>query len=81
MVSSPLIFLGFKGQLHDERRTLVQIGNNVDTSMVLFNEFAGYEQSKSGTFSALCAEKGRKKLCLDTVGHTGTIVRNVKADG
>ena len=49
--------------------------------MVLFNEFSGYEQAESGTFGALCAEKGRKKLFLDTVGHTGTIVRNFKADG
>ena len=48
--------------------------------MVLFNELAGYEQPESGTFGAFCAEKGRKKFCLDTVGHTGTIVRNFKAD-
>ena len=49
--------------------------------MVFFNEFTGYEQPESGTFGALCAEKGRKEFCLDAVGHTGTIVRNFKPDG
>ena len=49
--------------------------------MVLLDELAGYEQPESRTLGSFGAEKGGKELCLDTVGHAGTIVRNFEPDG